>query len=347
MSAPLAHQRFAQQGVSLPSPSPLQAVQRLLAVQAQDLGQAVWAVGLRCRGTLADVQRSLAAGEIVRTWPMRGTLHLLAATDARWMVELLGPRALAAQATRRKQLELDEDILSRCRDRLTDSLAAGPKGRDELMAELEAAGVSTAGQRGYHVLVHLAQKGVICQLGPDRDSFVLMDEQLAPSERLSREEALARLAQRYFSGHGPATEADLAWWAGLPLRDVRAGLEGAREQLIREERDGTTSFGVAREEPPAPEAHLLPGFDELLLGYRDRSAVLEPQHAPRVCPGANGVFRPTVAVDGRMVATWRAKVTRREIRFSYEPFEEGFDPSTVSEAASRYEGFLGRVVDVA
>jgi hypothetical protein len=351
MSAPLAHSRFAHQGVTLPAASPSEAVGRLLAVQAQDLGQALWAVGLRCGGTRADVQRALAAGEIVRTWPMRGTLHLLAASDARWMVELLAPRQLASQATRRKQLELDEDILSRCRDHLQACLAEGPKSRDALMVELEAIGVSTASQRGYHVLLHLAQNGVICQVGPDKDTFVLMDAVVAPSAPRPREEALADLARRYFSGHGPATETDLAWWAGLPLRDVRVAIEGAREHLVSEELDGTTCWSAASDELhapelPAPGVHLLPGFDELLLGYRDRSAVLAPQYAPRVCPGANGVFRPTVAVDGRMVATWRAKATRRGLQLSYEPFEEGgFDADAVSEAASRYESYLGRAVD--
>jgi hypothetical protein len=342
--ASLAHLRFAQQGVTLPSPSPSQAVQRLLGVQAQDLGQAMWAVGLRCGKPLAEVQRSHAAGEIVRTWPMRGTLHLLAASDVRWMVELLGPRALASQVTRRKQLELDEEILSRCQDKLIPALSSGPRSRDELMGELEAIGVSTENQRGYHVLLNLAQKGLLCQIGPERDTFVLLDSIEAPREALSREEALARLAQRYFSGHGPATEADLAWWAGLPLKDVRAGIS-AVDELACEKIDGVSYFSVPSDEPPSPVAHLLPGFDELLLGYRDRSAVLDLRYATNICPGGNGVFRPTVAIGGRMVATWRVKVLRREIRFDYEPFEEGFDPSTLSEVTSRYEAFLGRAVD--
>ena len=337
----IAARRLARLCVSAPEGSPLEVLDRLLAVQAQDHASALWAVGLRCTATQQAVARALAQGAMVRTWPMRGTLHLLRARDARWMVDLLGPRSLAAQAGRRRQLELDDALLSRCRDRIERALQDGPASREALMAELRSIGVSTDGQRGYHVLVHLAQQGRICQAGPDRNTFALLESFAPVRSPLPRDQALAELARRYFSGHGPATEADLAWWAGLPLGDVRAAIAGAREHLVREEHDGAICWSAAGEEPPPPPgAHLLPAFDELLLGYRDRSAVLDPAHASRVCPGGNGVFRPMVVVGGRVVATWRAKSTRGGVRFAWEPFEGPLDPEALREATARYEGFL-------
>ncbi len=210
---------------------PEEVVKWMGALQAQDYGQSVWAIGLRTRsGTLADVERAIEDGTIIRTWPMRGTIHFVPPEDARWMLKLSAARMLAADGRRMAQLELTVDILVRCQDLFYHALSGGKRlSRPDLMTLLEDAGISTQHQRGYHILWYCAQNGVIC-LGPmqgKQQTFELLDEWSPGSRDLPREEALAELARRYFSSHGPATVHDFAWWAGLTVTDARLGLEAA------------------------------------------------------------------------------------------------------------------------
>jgi hypothetical protein len=323
----LVAQRIAGPGL----PSAAETVRRLTAVQGQDYPGALTSVALRTAGRLRkDVEAALDGGEIVRSWPMRGTLHLVAAEDLRWLLELLGPRLVAGAATRRERLELTEADAERARELAVGALSGGGRmRRGALLAVLTEGGVPTSGQRGYHLLWYLAQTGTLC-LGPTDDGeqlFVLLDEWVPEPRRLDREEALGELALRFFRGHGPATIADLVRWAGCTVRDVRAGLELARPQLAGIDVDGTEHLM----DPGTPElldswreeargVFLLPGFDEFVLGYADRRAVLDPEFAGRIVPGGNGMFRPTVVCDGRISGTWRwtGRGTRRSV--TAEPF---------------------------
>ncbi|MGY1823905.1 winged helix DNA-binding domain-containing protein [Geodermatophilus sp. SYSU D00079] len=324
----LVAQRLA--GPRLPDPGAV--VRRLTCVQAQELPGALTSVALRTAdGSRAAVVAALDGGEVVRSWPMRGTLHLVAADDLHWLLELLGPRVLAGAAQRRAALELGEDEVERARAVVTAALAGGRRcSRRELLVTVADGGVSTTGQRGYHLLWYLSQTGTLC-LGPTdgggEQLFVLLDEWVRAPRRLDREEALAELALRFFTGHGPATVADLARWAGLPLRDVRAGLAAVRSDLAALVVDGREHL-MAPETPDLLAEHradaerllLLPGFDELVLGYADRSCTVPPEFAGRIVPGGNGVFRPTVVAGGRVVGTWRWTGTGARRRLDAEPF---------------------------
>jgi hypothetical protein len=296
--------------------SPVEAVRRLGAVQAQDFPGAVTSVALRTAARRRkDVEVALDDGEIVRTWPMRGTLHLLAAADLRWMLGLLASRALRATAARWAQLGLTEPDAERARALVTAALAGGRMRRADLLTVIDDGGVSTAGQRGYHLLGYLARTGTLC-LGPTDGAgeqlFVLIDDWVPAARMPTREEALGELALRFFLGHGPATVHDLARWAGLPLGDVRAGVAVSRTQLAALDVDGVEHLmdravpdrlAACRDE--ADGIVLLPGFDEFVLGYRDRSTILAPEFAERIVPGNNGMFRPTVVLGGQVVGTWQ------------------------------------------
>jgi Winged helix DNA-binding domain len=321
----------AQRLAGPPLPTPGAVVRRLTCVQAQELPGALTSVALRTADrSRAAVEAALDAGDVVRSWPMRGTLHLVAAEDLHWLLELLGPRVLAGAAQRRAALDLTGDDIERARAVVTATLAGGRRcGRRELLAAVADGGVATTGQRGYHLLWYLAQTGTLC-LGPTRDGeqlFVLLDEWVPGPRRLGREEALAELALRFFTGHGPATVADLARWAGLPVRDVRAGVAAVRGRLATLEAGGREHL-MAPETPDLLAAHradaerllLLPGFDEFVLGYADRSCAVPPEFAQRIVPGNNGVFRPTVVVAGRVVGTWRWTGTGTRRRLDAEPF---------------------------
>ena len=339
----VAARRLAALGVSRPERTPEAAVARCLAIQSQDPEAALWAIGLRCGARRAEVTAAFASRALVRTWPMRGTLHTLCGSDTRWMVELLAMRAFTAAAARRRELGIDDAAIDRCRARIEAHLTGGRSAtRDALYAEIEAAGIPAVNQRGYHILVSLCQRGVLCAIDAARiSSFALLEEWLPDAQRKPRDESLALLARRYFAGHGPATEQDLAWWSGLGLRDVREAISLAQGALTREEIGGVTLWSAAEGEIPQPSVQLLPAFDEILLGYRDRGAVLDPAHASQICPGGNGVFRPIVLVGGRAAATWRAELRKDRRLFSFEALAGTLPPSLCRAAAERYATFCG------
>jgi hypothetical protein len=311
--------------------TPTEAVRRLVAVQGQDYPGALASVALRTVGAeRADVEKALDAAEIVRSWPMRGTLHLVAAEDLHWMLDLAGGRPLAGAAKRRERLGLTEADVERAREVVLDLLSGGRRlRRGDLLAALAERGVDVTGQRGYHLLWYVAQTGTLC-LGPTKDGeqlFVLLDEWVPAPRRLDRDEALAELTLRYFTGHGPATVADLVRWAGLTVRDVRAGLAvlGSRlERLTVEDveyvLDPQTPQRLAACRAEARGVFLLPGFDEFVLGYGDRTAVLDPEFADRIVPGGNGMFRATVVSDGKIVGTWRYTGRGANRRITATPF---------------------------
>ena len=235
----LGLQRLSSQRIAGPKfEHPAEVVRWMGAIQAQDYAQGVWAIGLRtASATLADVEQAIADRKIARTWPMRGTIHFVPPEDVRWILQLTAARLLAGGRSRQAQLGLDQAILERSRQLFQDALQGGRRlTRPEMMALLEGAGISTEKQRGYNILVYAALTGLIC-MGPmqkKQQTFVLLDEWAPHPRALSKEEALAELARRYFCGHGPATLADFARWAGLTLTDARAGLAGAGADLVPE-----------------------------------------------------------------------------------------------------------------
>lgn len=327
-------------GIAHPAGAPGDAVRALLAMQGQDFAGVLWSIGLRSGATREEVIAAHDGGAFVRSWPMRGTLHMIAADDLVWMLDLTGSRAIASAAGRHRQLELEPRHFDRSEEIARRELASSPATRAGLLAAFEAGGVSTAGQRGAHLLVRLAQSGVIAMTG--RDRWQLLEQVAAPSARRDRAEALGELAHRYLHGHGPATAADLAWWAGITLTDARAGVEEARDHLERLELDGTTYWMRPGLEPAAPAVHLLPGFDEYMLGYADRGAPLAGAPLDTVVPGSNGMFLSTIVVNGEIVGTWRraAKGPPGVVPALHRPLAAS-QQAGLERAARRYQRFLG------
>jgi hypothetical protein len=321
----------AQRVAGPPFPDAAAAVRGLLAVQAQDLPGALTSVALRTPDdSRAGVEAALESGAVVRSWPMRGTLHLTPAADLPWMLDLLGSRALAGAAKRREVVGLTEADLERSRGVVVGALGGGRRlGRKELLATLADGGCDVAGQKGYHTLWYLSQTGTLV-LGPPQggdQAFVLLEEWIRQPRRLTREEALAELALRYFTGHGPATVADLVRWGGTTARDARAGLALVRDRLVAVDAGGTEMYldpetpdRLAACRAEAEGLHLLPGFDEVVLGYADRTCTVPAEHADRIVPGGNGVFRPTVVTGGCAVGTWRWTGTGARRAVVAEPF---------------------------
>jgi hypothetical protein len=349
--------RLANQRLALPrsSPggvgSPAEVVRWMGAVQAQDYAGGLWAVGLRLpRATEVDVEAAIAARAVVRTWPMRGTLHLVPAEDAAWMVALLAPRMVARSAGRYRQLGLEESDFRRARKALERALGGGRSlTREEAYATLDRGGVSPEGQRGIHVLGHLAQLGVLCG-GPRRGrqpTFVLLAEWVPEPRRPAEEEQLATLATRFFRGHGPATLQDFAWWTGLPARAARRAIAAAGE-AVREERRGDVVRWAAEAAPPprGTTVALLPAWDEYLVAYRDRGPALGHLGARGGGALLSLVGRPTVVVDGRVCGAWRRERRAGGVRIEAELWEPLATAARtrLAEAAERYGHFVGHAV---
>lgn len=351
---PLLRLRLHRQGIGAPlGRDATEAVQRLLAVQAQDLAASQWALGLRTPGTgEADIDHAILERRIVRSWPMRGTLHLVAAEDLRWMLSLMASRIIALDSKRiEREFGLHDQALGHCRDAVVRVLEGGRSlSRPALYAALADRGIDVAGPRGLQILGRLAHEGLICQ-GPRADkqpSFVLLEEWLPPQATLDRDQALAELARRYIAGHGPASVRDLAWWSGLTLRDAQVAWDLARPAFEVMQVDGIDYAFVASELPVTqPAVHLLPAFDEYLVGYADRSAMIAPADLRRVI-GANGLFNPTVIINGRVAATWKRELRKDRVDITCLPLRalSAGELKAITRAAKDYGRFLGLPVQL-
>ncbi len=346
--------RLSAQGLASPAdPTPAAVASRMLALQGQDLAGVRWSLALRTPDPSgAAVDAAFADGSIVRSWPFRGTLHVVAAADLRWLLALTGERTIRSAAGRHRQLGIDAQLISRAAALAEDELAsAGRMTRERYFERLSADGIDPSGQRGVHLLSILCLRRLLV-LGPlegKGQAFVGFEDWLPGAPERDRDESLRDLVVRYVAGHGPATERDLAWWSSLTLTDIRAGLALAGDAVERLEVEGTTYLVAPGSEPaPAPPL-LLPGFDEYLLGYSDRSAALASEHSEAIVPGGNGVFQSTIVVDGEVVGLWRRTLAAKTAKLELRPFEPLSEPTlaALSQAVERYSAFLAKPVTVA
>ena len=329
---------------------PADVVRLMGAIQAQDYAGSLWAIGMRMgRATDEVIEREIADKAIIRTWALRGTLHFVTAEDIRWILALAAADIIRSNARRYKQLELDESTLAAAETILVRALRDGRQLiRKELAAALERAGISTAGQRMVYMLQRASLDRLIC-FGARRGkefTHTLLDGGAPEAGNLEPERALAELAERYFMSHGPATLKDFTWWSGLPADDARMGLESVKGKLARDLVDGETFWqapygkprGRGEQRTPA-SAWLLPCFDEYIVGYSDRSALLDARY--RVISG-NGLLHPTIAVGGRIAGTWKRTIRRNEVIVSVSPFSPlgKAEAQGVAAAVARYGEFL-------
>jgi hypothetical protein len=330
------------------------------AMQAQDNASAMWSLGARLPGsTVDDVQAALERREALRTWPMRGTVHLVPSRDARWMLDLMGPRIMAGAEKRRAALGLSKEDADRAVDVLVKALAGGGRlTRAACMSVLADAAVSTDGQRGYHLLWYASQCGVTCiapNIGTEQ-SFVLLDEWAPDPHRPDRDEALATIATRYFRSHGPTSRQDFAGWTGLTIADARRGIAAAGDGIATVRVDGVEMHAdpalLDAGRPPGRAANddllALPGFDEYLLGYKDRSLMVAAEHKQAIVPGGNGVFQATIVRGGRVIATWKRTLAKDRVTVEVRPLVRitAAERQRVEKALDPFARFVGRRLDV-
>lgn len=331
------------------------------AMQAQDNASALWSLGSRLpASTREDVEQALERREAIRTWPMRGTIHLVPPVDARWMLDLMGPRALAGARSRRANLGLSEQTADRGVEVLGAAMAGGRRlSRSQCLTVLAEAGVDATGQRGYHLLWYASQRGVTC-IAPAIDgeqTFVLLDDWVPEPRQVTREEGLAIMAIRYFRSHGPTTRQDFVGWTGLSAADARLGIAAAGDAVASVEVGGLAMHvdpaaldrqGAATPVEKPGLVLALAGFDEYLLGYKDRALMLAAEHKQAIIPGGNGVFQWTLVRGGQVIGTWRRTPRSGRVIVDAMPLVE-VEPdgrAAVEAAIEPYARFVGSRVEV-
>jgi hypothetical protein len=298
----------------------------------------------RTRGfPAAEVERArLEERSVVRTWAMRGTLHLLPVEDLGWLLPLVGEPLVPGRLKLLAGRGAPPAFVERAVALLPQVLASGPLTPAEIEEELARRGVALPPQTTVAVCVVAGLRGLLCH-GPDRGrspSYVLLADWAPAGPPREPDEALAELTRRYLGAHAPAVPEDLAAWSGLGLRAARRGFELVAGDL-RELAGGWAPPGL-RASPGDPPVRLLPGFDPWLLGWRTRDHAVSPEHAKRVLPGG-GMLRPVLLVDGRVVATWRRERRRGGWEVELEPFRSL--PAAVRRAAEADAEDLGRYLE--
>lgn len=340
--ANLALRRLCAQFLSTKASSPENVVERLGAVQAQDYYGALWAFGLRTKSaSRRDVERAIADRKIVRTWPMRGTLHFVTANDARWMIELLSTRPVKASKARLTSLGIDAELLQRSKRVLVKHLKGGNRlSRATIYRLLTQAKIEASEQRGLHILWSLAQQCELVEASRDGKTtmYALFEEWLPDARSKPRDASLAEIARRYFLGHGPATINDFAWWSGLSKADARQALSLVGGTLDRDEMEGETYYSVSLPENAtirsSPNAFFLPPFDELFVGYADRQAML----SKKVALGPFQILGPLVLYKSEILATWKRNGPIDPLR-RLTPMEK----RAVDAAARRHATFIATI----
>lgn len=357
--AELRLRRLRAHRLSARAASLADAASQLLAVQSQDFRGGRWALAVRTQGapTLDDVDAAFDRGDLVRSWTMRGTVHTVPARDLAWMLEATAQRQQrSAASVHRREGLADDDITNAERVVCAALRGGGRLSRADLFALLDRAGVSTAGQRGYHLLRALAMRGVVC-LGPviphDRSTheqyIVRVDEWVADASAVA--DPLGELLVRYLTGHGPAGLRDAAWWTGLPVTVLRAAADAHSGRLqVVGDLAGEPLYATADQDPPAasaPAVVALPPFDEHYLSYGDRSVAASESARERIGPGKNGMVSPVLVAAGAVIGTWKPALAGqgRSWDAAVELFGEHVasgvvDGSAVDAALDRFARFL-------
>jgi hypothetical protein len=344
------------------------AARHMLATQGQEFWGGRWALAARTKGraTIRDVDAAFERGEIVRSWTMRGTIHVIPSEDLAWVLSITGERQGRQVAAVRRAEGIDDDEMARTEQIARAALSGGNRlTRKELFEALEAGGVSTAGQRGYHLLVSLSLRAIVCQGpivpregGPTREQYIVLTEEWI-QDAASPANPLAELFTRFIASHGPAGARDFAWWTGLPLgvarsaaveslalSDGRRDEASARLTVVAEQPEPqyvVTGPAVPRRSAAAPEVLALPPFEEYFLSYADRTVPCAPEFLSAIGPGLNGIVRPIIVARGEIVGVWTHSVAVG--RHADDPVPVLFTQGSatdleVAAALDRYRDFI-------
>lgn len=337
----LAHQKL----ISSSAKSPKEALEWMGAVQAQDPEMSKWAIGIRCRKpSLDDVSSALENGEIIRTHLLRPTWHLVCARDVYWLLDLTAPRIRITMKSRHKKLGLSKEIVTKSGRSLENAFRTEENlTRDELIGVLKLNGVPCDGQRASHLLLCAELDQLICsgRSKNGRPAYAFLPARVPETNRLNMEESLARLALLYFRSRGPATLKDFAWWSGLTLTEVKQAVSSIELKSFQTGETDPFYYSEDSHAKSTGQTLALPPYDEFLLSYRDRSAVItKSEHKKAI--SENGIFRPLIIRDGKGIGIWKRIIKKGKISFETSLFskEKKVSPD-IQTAFDAYRRFVG------
>ena len=350
-SLEIARQRFYNQHIARGKfEKPDEVVAWLGAMQGQEYAMAKWGVAQRMRETSdVEIEQAFVEGRILRTHVLRPTWHFVAPADILWVLALTGPRVQAVNAYMYRKLEMDHAFFKRSNAALIKELQGGKqRTRVELAAALQKAGIDTVGElRMGYIMMRAELDGIVCS-GARRGkqfTYALLEERVPWAKKLERDEALVELVKRYFTSRGPATMKDFVVWSGLTMTDVKEGIEVLKPKLEHDVIDGQTYWFVESALPktaPSTTAHLLPVYDEYVMGYKDRSAILGLLEKEKLI-GSSIAFDNIILIDSMLIGSWKRTLSKNEVLV-----ETNFNiPLTktqrqaVEAAVERYGKFLG------
>jgi len=323
------------------------------AMQAQDFNMAKWAIGLRLKNTTEqNIDAAINSGEIIRTHLLRPTWHFVSSDDIYWILELTAPRIKNFMKGRNISLGLSPDVLKKA-NKLTEKLLAANKSltRKELIKELNKSKIETDNNRASHILLNAELEGIICsgKMNEKQTTYALLNERVEKPRPLKKEEALFKLASKYFKSHCPATLQDFVWWSGLSISDSKTALELIKSDFMSQKINTQeywfpNSFSVPKKFKES--IFLLPAFDEFLISYKDRSAAIILEHQKKAFSN-NGIFWPVIIINGKAVGVWKREIKKDKIIIETNFFyQQNKDEKQIQKAAEKFGYFLNHKAEI-
>ncbi len=323
-----------------------EVVEWMGAVQAQDFLGALWSLGMRLPATAeSEVEKAVADKTIVRSWPMRGTLHFTSPKDLRWMLKYLATKVQSKVNSVFRREGLDSKQFAKAMKLWEKALTGGNAlTREEMYDVLEKGKLSAKGIRGLLMLGVAAQEGLLCfgARKGKQQTLVLLDEWIPKKEPdRSKEEALKRLAEIYVRSHGPVLIEDLAWWSGLNKTEATAAIHSIKEQLVSEKCNDKTYWFFPEASPgkPRPMCGLLPTYDEFGIAYKDRNPIIHKTDLKQV----GGFFTSGIMHNGKITGVWRRELEKEKVVIEIKPFAKysAAQKKAVTSTIKAYSKFVG------
>jgi len=307
---------------------PHEIVSWLGAMQSQAFELAKWAIGVRLKDSTANkIDDALSKGQIIRTHILRPTWHFVAAEDIHWMRELSSPRLMPIFVAYGKSWGADEKMISKTSLKITEILEKqGHQTKQEIGEHLKIEGLTIDQHTLTHVMSRAELDGIVCNgiINGNKHTYALLEERIPKTKPFIKEEALERLAYKFFSSHAPATLEDFIWWSGMLTTDAKTALELVKEHFVSQKINGRTFWMKNNIQIPEKENDsvlLLPPFDEFVVSYKNRSEIIEDKHYHKVMT-KNGLFDPTIMLNGKIIGSWKKSKKKNEIQIELSFFEK-------------------------
>lgn len=339
-----------QQIVETKFKTPKDIVGWMGAMQAQDIQMAKWAIGVRLpNSTEKVIESAIDNAEIIRTHVLRPTWHFVSSEDIYWMLDLTSSRIKASMKSRDKELGLIENIYNKSNSLLEKLLRDGNNLlRQEIVSEFQNAGIAVDNNRASHLLMRAELEGIICsgKAKAKKQTYGLLTERVTKTKTLNHDEALAELATRYFTSHGPATLQDFVWWSGLSVGEARQSLEMIKSKFIPETIDNQTYWVTNTFLGSKLKKNFicfLPAFDEFIISYKNRTASLIFENHNKAVSN-NGIFRPIIVKNGTVIGIWKRTIKKDNVILESEFF---YPPSQavqniISKSFTPFEHFINK-----